>query len=78
MVHLLKKYFYNRFLINIFSRYISHGSIIPEHRFELSLMHCLHRGDTEKSTCLLRHITTEKSDLCQYAVCITGKTMLKK
>ena len=30
------------------------------------------------STCLLGHITTEKTDLCQYAVCITRNTMLKK
>ena len=35
--------------------------------------HCLHRRDTKESTCLLRHITTEKSGLCQYAVCITRK-----
>ena len=32
----------------------------------------------KKSTCLLRHITTEKSDLCQYAVNITQNTTLKK
>ena len=34
--------------------------------------------DTKESTCLLRHITTEKSDLCQYAVCITRNTTLEK
>ena len=27
----------------------------------------LRRCDTKESTCLLRHIATEKSDLCQYA-----------
>ena len=32
----------------------------------------------KESACLLRHISTEKSDLCQYAVCITQNTRLKK
>ena len=31
-----------------------------------------------ESTCLLRHITTEKSGVCQYAVCIAQNTLLKK
>ena len=38
----------------------------------------LRRRDTKELTCLLRHITTEKSGVCQYAVCITQNTMLKK
>ena len=38
----------------------------------------LRRRDTKELTCPLRHITTEKSDLCQYAVCITGNTTLEK
>ena len=38
----------------------------------------LRRRDTKESTCLLRHIMTEKSDLCQYAVCITCNTTLEK
>ena len=38
----------------------------------------LRRRDTKESICLLRHITTEKSDLCQYAVCITQNTTLRK
>ena len=38
----------------------------------------LRRRDTKESTCLLRYITTEKSVLCQYAVCITRNTTLKK
>ena len=37
----------------------------------------LRRRDTKESTCLLRHITTEKTDLCQYALCITQNTTLK-
>ena len=36
--------------------------------------HCLRRRDTKESTYLLRHITTEKSGLCQYAVCIIQHT----
>ena len=32
----------------------------------------------KESTCLLRHITTEKSGLCQYAVCITQNTTLTR
>ena len=39
------------------------------------VVHCLCRSDTKESTCLLRHITTEKSDLCEYTVCITRNTM---
>ena len=38
----------------------------------------LRRRDTKESTCLLWHITTEKSGLCQYAVCITRNTTLTK
>ena len=38
----------------------------------------LRMRDNKESTCLLRHITTEKWDLCQYAVCITENTTLKK
>ena len=38
----------------------------------------LRRRDTKESTCLLRRIMTEKPDLCQYAVCITRITTLKK
>ena len=38
----------------------------------------LRRRYTKELTCLLRHITTEKSDLCQYAVCITRNTTLEK
>ena len=38
----------------------------------------LRRRDTKESTCLLRHITTEKSGLCQYAVCIAQNTTFKK
>ena len=34
--------------------------------------------DTKESTCLLRHITNEKSDLCQYTVCIIRNTTLQK
>ena len=40
--------------------------------------HRLRRRDTKESTCLLRHITTERSGLCQYIVCIALNTMLKK
>ena len=43
----------------------------------LIVLHCLRRRDTKESTCLLRHITTEKSGLCQYAVCITQNATLK-
>ena len=32
----------------------------------------------KESTCLIKHITTEKSGLCQYAECITQNTTLKK
>ena len=32
----------------------------------------------KESTCLLRHISTEKSGLCQYAVCIIQNTKLKE
>ena len=42
-----------------------------------SMKHCLRRHDTKESTCLLRHITAEKSGLCQYAVCIAQNTTLK-
>ena len=31
----------------------------------------------KESTCQLRHIATEKSGLCQYAVCIIQNTTLK-
>ena len=31
----------------------------------------------KESSCLLRHIMTGKSGLCQYAVCFTQNTMLK-
>ena len=34
----------------------------------------LRRRDTKESTCLLRHITTEKSDLYQYA-CALPETL---
>ena len=37
----------------------------------------LRMRDTKTSTCLLRHITTEKSGLCQFAVCIAQNTTLK-
>ena len=32
----------------------------------------------KESTCLLRHITAEKSGSCQYVMCITRNTKLKK
>ena len=38
----------------------------------------LRKRDTKESTFLLRHITTEKSGLCQYAVRITQNTTFKK
>ena len=38
----------------------------------------LPRRDTKETTCLPRHITMENSGLCQYAVCITRNTTLKK
>ena len=34
----------------------------------------LRRPDPKEPTCLLRHITTENSDLCPYMVCITRNT----
>ena len=50
----------------------------PSLENKIKEMHCLRRLDTKELTRLLRHITTEKSGLCQYAVCITQNTTLKK
>ena len=55
---------------------LTRGTIIGKFIFstriaELSYLHGLRRRDTKESTCLLRHITTEKLGLCQNAVCIT-------
>ena len=55
-------------------RSISRNSVESDHGCTI----VLDRRDTKESTCLLRHITTEKSDLCQYAVCITRNATLKK
>ena len=44
----------------------------------IASIHFLRRRNTKGSTCLLRHITTEKSGLCQYAVYITRNTTLNK
>ena len=39
--------------------------------------HCLRRRDAKELICLLRHITTEKSGLYHYALCITRNTIFK-
>ena len=45
---------------------------------EWSKVHRLAHGAILKNQYTSRYITTEKSYLCQYAVCITRNTMLKK
>ena len=52
----------------------AHEKILVSYKYVIVLP----RRDTKESTRLLRHITTEKSGLCQYAVCITQNTTLKK
>ena len=57
-----------------------YGSSLKKACLDLSsgFPNCQRMRDTKESTCLLRHITTEKSGLCQYAVCITRNTRLKQ
>ena len=58
-------------------RFLESKIAYRKHKFNI-LDIVLRRRDTKESTCLLRHITTKKSDLCQYVVRITLNTTLEK
>ena len=54
-----------------------HNTVTPP-AVSLVIAIVLRRRDTKESTCLLWDITTEKSDLCCYAVRITKNAYVKK
>ena len=53
------------------------GNVLPSFVIRFPIDIVLPKRNTKESTCLLSHIKTEKSDLCQYAVCITQNTTLE-
>ena len=57
------------------SQFLEYFKIFLERLKDSTQIHCLRRCSTKESTCLLRHITTEKSGLCQYAVCALPETL---